>query len=70
MRRRGLILPSLLLALVTTLLLGALCLSRPAPDDPADPIDKIDPSDPSHREALQRWRTAQQHHWRACLLRQ
>jgi hypothetical protein len=68
MTRRGLVLPGLLVLLLGSMVLPHLarlpgCPTEAAPRVPADAVDSV------NEQAIQRWRTGQPQHWRACLLR-
>jgi hypothetical protein len=70
MKRPGLVLPALVFlflaglapALAGWLTNGRCSQVRPAPTPSAPSGDTL------HSEAMQRWRSGQWHHWRACLL--
>jgi hypothetical protein len=68
MKRRGLILPSLLGLLVGGTALITAGLTAPPSPPPRLPIE-TKAIDSANHEAIQRWRAGQPHHWRACMLR-
>jgi hypothetical protein len=68
MKRPGLVLPTLIMLLLAGLLpalAGWYVRGRPAVTSTSGTsTERLSP------EALQRWRTDEPHHWRACLLQQ